>query len=249
MFRIITNLGDFSANLRGTVSLIVGCILAVAVFAFFIGPVHNYIQAKFVKLSGDDWVEDAGYFSLNPINSFHWVGIVSAFVVFMGFTKRVRYRRRYFHKPVLSTIGLSLSGVLTYFAFGIVFTFIYTLISSFRFYGMTNPSAIPSEELSALGCAFHVLFAMVMFLSRICVYSALFNLIPVPPMDMGEIVFLFLGRHWSDVVKRIDLIFSIGLFIFAFFVLGMPDSFFVSTAFNIIEMMEDAFRFIIKLFV
>ncbi len=249
MFRIVMNLGGYSANLRGTISLIVGCALAVAVFVFLVGPVHNFIQAKFIKLSGDDWVEDAGYFSLNPVNSFHWIGTASALVVLMGFTKRVRYRRRYFHRPVLSTIGLSLTGVLSYLACAVVFTFIYTLIGSFEFYGMANPSVMPSEELPFWGCVFHALFAMVLFLSRICVYSALFNLIPVPPMDMGEVVFLFLGHHWSDVVKKNDLIISVGLFVIAFFILGMPDSFLVNASYSIIEIMEDAFRFIFKLFV
>ena len=80
----------------------------------------NLVKAKVVKLCGDDWVEEAGYFSLNPANSFHWIGTFSAFLVFMGFTKRVRYRKRYLDAPVLGTILISLSGILTYFLFFVV---------------------------------------------------------------------------------------------------------------------------------
>ncbi len=248
MYRILMTLEDYSYNMRGMISFIIGLILATVLFMFVIGPLHNLIQAKVIKANGDDWVEDAGYFSMNPSKSFHWIGLLSVFVVFMGFTKRVRYRRRYFHAPVLGTIGVSFSGILTYFLSGVLLVFGYTLIGSFNFYGMTNPSVMPSEELSFWGCVFHTVFSAVFILSRMCIYSAFFNLIPIPPMDMGEMLFTFIGRHWSDVVKKNDLVISVGLFVIAFFVLGMPDSVLVKSSFNVIGMLEDAFGFIIKIF-
>lgn len=249
MYRIIMNLENYIDNKSGTVCFIAGLVLAIAVFTFVVGPVHNLIKARIVKLCGDDWVEDAGYFSLNPANSFHWIGTFSAFLVFMGFTKRVRYRKRYLDAPVLATFLISFSGVLTYFLFFLLFIFIVSLIGSFNLYGITNPSVMPEAELPFWGCVFHTIFSAVFFLSRICIYSAFFNIIPVPPMDMGEILFLFFGKHWADQIKKNDILFSIGIFLFAFFALGMPDSFLVNTSLDVIKFFEGIFTFFINIFI
>ncbi len=248
MYRIIMNLEQYTHNMRGTVSLIIGLVLATTIFMFVIGPLHNLIQAKVIKACGDDWVEEAGYLTMNPAKSFHWIGLISVFVVFMGFTKRVRYRRRYFHAPVLGTFLISFSGILTYFLSGALLIFACTLLGSFNPYGMANPSFMPAEELPFWGCVFHAVFSSLFFLSRMCIYSAFFNLIPITPMDMGEVVFNFIGRHWSDVVKKNDIVISVGLFVLAFFVLGMPDSFIVESSFSIIGMLEDSFGLLINIF-
>lgn len=248
MFRIITELELTGVNPKAAASLFIGCFLATLVFVIFVGPFHNFVQAKFIKLSGDDWVENAGYLTFNPKNSFHWIGALSSFVVFLGFTRRVRYRRRFFHRPVLATIGVSMSGVLVYFFCSVFFTFICTLIGNFGFYGIVNPfSAIP-EGLPYEGYIFHIFFSMIMFLSGICMYSAFFNLIPLPPLDMGEVLFLLFNSHWSSALKKNDLIVSVVIFILAFFVFGTSDSFLTETCNTILMAMQDAFRFLFQIF-
>ncbi len=249
MYRIIMNLDSYLENRNGTICLFIGMVLAMAVFVFLVGPVHNLVKAKVVKLCGDDWVEEAGYFSLNPANSFHWIGAFSAFLVFMGFTKRVRYRKRYLDRPFLGAVMISVSGILTYFLFFLFFAFLVSLLGSVNSYGMTNPSVMPETELPFWGCVFHTFFSCVFFLSRICIYSAFFNIIPIPPMDMGELVFTLLSKHWSDEIKKNDILFSIGIFLLAFFALGMPNSSFVLISLDVISFFENAFSFIINIFI
>lgn len=246
MYRILMSMDLFSMNPTGVVSLLVGYVLATAVFVLGVCPLHNYVQARVARSNGDDWVADAGYLTMNPRKSFHWIGLLSTFVVFMGFTKRVRYRRRYFDAPVLGTLWLCLSGVLTYFVCSVFFIIIYTFVSRFNTLGMTTPTLIPTESLSFFGSVFHSLFSMLFFLSRMCIYSAMFNLIPIPPMDMGDMVFTFLGQHWSDVIKKNDTLFAVGLFILAFFVLGMPDSFIANTSLDFINSVSNAVNFVIN---
>lgn len=239
----------YFVNTRGAVCLILGLILATAIFVFVVGPLHNLIQAKVAKLCGDDWVEDAGYFSMKPSNSFHWIGTFSAFLVFMGFTKRVRYRQRYLHAPVLGSFLISFSGILTYFLLFLVFAFLSTFMECLSLYGLTSPSTMPETELPFWGCVFHTVFSVSFFLTRMCMYSAFFNLIPVAPMDMGEVLFAFIGNHWREQIKKNDMIISVGLFVFAFFSLGMPGSFITEISLDIIYFFQDAFAVFINIFI
>ena len=249
MYRIIMNLDSYLENRNGTICFFIGMVLAMAVFVFLVGPVHNLVKAKVVKLCGDDWVEEAGYFSLNPANSFHWIGAFSVLLVFMGFTKRVRYRKRYLDRPFLGAVMISVSGILTYFLCFLFFAFLVSLLGSVNSYGMTNPSVMPETELPFWGCVFHVVFLAVFFLTRICLYSAFFNLIPLAPMDMGELLFAFIGKHWSEQIKKNEMLISVGLFLLAFLSLGLPNSFIVQTSLDIITFFQNGFSFIINIFI
>jgi len=248
LYRIIMNLQEYTHNISGTICLILGYLLACVLFVLVIGPMHNAIKGRAAWSNGDEWVAENGYLSMNPKMSFHWIGLLSVVVTRLGFTKRVRYRQRYFDAPVLGTIWLSLSGILTYLLCSAILVFFCALMGRVNSFDITTPTIVPQEQLPFFGCVFHTSFAMVFYASRMCIYSALFNLIPIAPMDMGEILFLLIGKHWSDVIKKNDLFISVGLFLLAFFVLGMPDSFVVTFSTDIITMMSSAFNFIINIF-
>lgn len=248
MYRIIMNLNEYTHNISGTICLVLGYLLACALFVLVIGPMHNSLKARAAWSNGDEWVAESGYLSMNPRMSFHWIGLVSLLVTRLGFTKRVRYRQRYFDAPVLGTMWLAFSGILTYLLCSAVLVFFCTLMGRVNSFDIINPTIIPQKQLPLFGCIFHTTFAMVFYASRMCIYSALFNLIPIAPMDMGEILFTFLGKHWSDMIKKNDLVISIGLFLVAFFAFGMPDSFLVTFSTDIITMLSSVYNFIINIF-
>lgn len=248
MYRIIMNLSQYTHNISGTICLITGYVLACALFMLVIGPFHNSMKARAAWTNGDEWVMEKGYLSMNPKISFHWIGLLSLLVTRMGFTKRVRYRLRYFDAPVLGTVWVSVSGILAYLLCSAVLAFFCALMARVNSFDIVNPTVVPQQELPFFGCVFHTSFAMVFYASRLCIYSALFNLIPIAPMDMGEILFTFIGKHWSDVIKKNDLVFSVVLFILAFFFLGMPDSFIVDLNGEIYSLMTSVFNFILNIF-
>ncbi|MBQ8001401.1 MAG: hypothetical protein IJ298_09455 [Ruminococcus sp.] len=248
MYRILLSLDNIVLDVAGWITLSIGFLLAMALYVLVICPLHNYVQARVARANGDEWIDESGYLTMNPVNSFHWIGALSVFVNFMGFSKRVRYRRRYFDAPFLGTLWLSLSGILVFFLCSVVFIVICAFFSRFNSFEITSPLYIYSDSLPVAGRIFHTFYSMMFFISRMCIYSALINVLPVPPLDMGELVFTFLGKHWSDLIKKNDAIISIGVFILAFFVLGMPDSLIPDIAINFIRAVTSATNFIINMF-
>ncbi len=249
MYKIVMNLQEYLISIPGTISLIIGYLLATALFIFVIGPFHNYIKSKVAAACGDEWVEEAGYFTMNPAKSFHWIGFVSVLITRMGFTKRVRYRRRYLDSPILGTIMIAVSGVLTYLVCCVVLLFVCSILSKVNTYGITNPATALRDTYSFDGYLFLTLYSALSYLPRICIYSALFNLIPVAPMDMGELLFIFFGQHWSDVIKKNDVLISLGLFVLAFLVFSLPNSFLVDFSNDFVNAITSASDFIVELII
>lgn len=238
MYEIIRDVQSYLDNIPGLVVLIVGYLLAVAIFVFVVNPVHNYVKYRVAVGCGDSRIKGEGFLTMAPHMSFHWIGTFSALVLQMGFASPVIHDREKFKRPILGTIFMALSGILTYLLFAFVALFFYAVLNSIGAFGISS-AYVPPMDAGFFAYIYYAVFAMFNFLTKICLYSSVFNLIPLVPMDMGDVLYMFMNTRWTDALRNNEILVGTALFIFAFFTIGQPDG-------AIIDICKDILVFVIN---
>ncbi|MCF4113432.1 MULTISPECIES: site-2 protease family protein [Dethiosulfovibrio] len=138
---------------------------------------HEFCHGWVAYQLGDPTARDAGRLTLNPLAHFDVIGAIMLLLFHFGWAKPVPIDPRYFGKPRRDMVLVSVAGVA-----GNIFTaFVVGLILRF-FPG-------PFMASPALG---RVMILMV----YVNVGLAVFNLIPIPPLDGSKLIYPLLPRSW-----------------------------------------------------
>lgn len=181
---------------RITEILIHGIILLIAF------PIHECAHALVAKWLGDDTAEKQGRITLNPLKHLDLFGTILMLFAGFGWAKPVPINPNKFKKRKLGMALSSLAGPVS----NLILAYIAMILSKILLYTET------SEELSII-----CINAML-----INVGLAVFNLIPVPPLDGSRIMLLILPEKlYFKVMKYENVIFII---LFAIIWLGLLDT-------------------------
>ncbi|MBQ7009300.1 MAG: site-2 protease family protein [Ruminococcus sp.] len=181
---------------RITEILIHGIILLIAF------PIHECAHALVAKWLGDDTAEKQGRITLNPLKHLDLWGTILMLFAGFGWAKPVPINPNNFKKRKLGMALSSLAGPVS----NLILAYIAMILSKILLYTET------SEELSII-----CINAML-----INVGLAVFNLIPVPPLDGSRILLLILPEKlYFKVMKYENIIFII---LFAIIWLGLLDT-------------------------
>lgn len=219
MYRIIQKASTYSDSPKTYAALIIGALLAILVFNFVIVPLHNCVKYFFIKRFGDCTAIEDGLCTMRPKPNIHVVGLLTSFLVNIGFANPAYFDTDEFRRPKLYSFIVSLSGVCTYFVSFFLFYFVYAVLKVNNVLGMSSLNFM-SENESLMGYIYYTFFVMVYYLALTCIYSAIFNLIPVFPLDMGDALYVHLPLNWQDALRNNEVFVSLGLFIIAFLYLG-----------------------------
>ncbi len=193
--RSYTYLIMFSTE-RITEILIHGIILLIAF------PIHECAHALVAKWLGDDTAEKQGRITLNPLKHLDLWGTILMLFAGFGWAKPVPINPNNFKKRKLGMALSSLAGPVS----NLILAYIAMILSKILLYTEI------SEELSII-----CINAML-----INVGLAVFNLIPVPPLDGSRILLLILPEKlYFKVMKYENIIFII---LFAIIWLGLLDT-------------------------
>ena len=164
----------------GLYTLLARCIVLVAII-----PLHECSHGWVANLLGDPTAKNQGRLTLNPIKHFDPIGSVLMLLTGFGWAKAVPVNMRYFKKPKRDMAITALAGPLSNLIFGFILLVVYRLV-----YGLFSPAAAAaSEPVQALFLGItEILWAMF----SINVSLAVFNLLPVPPLDGSRIISLVL---------------------------------------------------------
>lgn len=174
--------------------------------------IHEYAHGWAALRAGDPTAKYAGRLTLNPLAHLDMFGTVILPLVllfsggiFIGYAKPVPVNPYNFKNQKKGMIAVSLAGVLMNFLIAFVFSFVYVL-----------------AFVNSWGSLFFL--ELLKFVIYINIVLALFNLIPVPPLDGSKLLQALTPQKYQVMLAKFNAYGSFfGIFIaliVAFFILA-----------------------------
>lgn len=175
-------------------------LVAMLVVIFLVLPFHEWAHAYTAMKLGDTSVKYRGRLTLNPLAHIDVMGSLFLILFGFGWAKPVPVDSRNFKNEKR---GMAITAVM-----GPVANLVAGLVGAFIFYGIN--AFAPTFYISTFGS---YVYAFLSFYIQINVYLAVFNLIPIPPLDGSKIMFLFLPDKAVDFFYRYENYIMIVLFV------------------------------------
>lgn len=168
--------------------------------------VHEYMHGYVAKLFGDDTAEKYGRLTLNPAKHIDPFGFIMLLVCGFGWAKPVPVNLRYVKNARLASAVISIAGPLSNILLAFIGVFLYIL-----FYGY---SLMYDHTAFVMATTFFYVF------SSLNVGYAVFNMLPVPPLDGSRILTSLIPRKWAMLSFKYErysgIIFLVLLYLGAF---------------------------------
>ena len=183
--------------------------IAILIMSIVIHEVSHGFMAEYF---GDNTARNAGRLTLNPIKHLDLFGsiILPAFLILthagflFGWAKPVPYNPNNLSNRKWGTIAVAGAGVLANFLIAIIFGIIIHLAPSF---GLPPYDPFSPHPFYIITCAIVI----------INLALAIFNLIPIPPLDGSKILFSFLPESAFSFILAYEQYSLILLLIFIIF--------------------------------
>ncbi len=188
--------GDFS--IYSLISYVISSIFII----LFILPLHECAHGFAAYKLGDPTAKGLRRLTLNPLAHIDWFG--SAAIVFFGFgwAKPVPVNMRYFRNPKRDMAITALAGPLSNLLAAFVGTFLFNLF----LYIFIETGVLVTAAAS-------IVLDIFRFFAIINVSLAVFNLIPIPPLDGSRILTAFLPNRIYYRLMQYEQIFSLVLIV------------------------------------
>ena len=167
--------------------------------------IHEYAHAYIANKLGDDTAKRLGRLTLNPLKHLDPIGTILLLLVHFGWAKPVPVDPRNFKDPKKDMLYVAIAGpisnIITAIISGILLKFIiFDLASTGAFGAYTVP-----------------LIQFLVWMIFIGVVLAVFNMLPIPPLDGSRVLYGLLPDHLANSIKKIEtygilIVFGIILF-------------------------------------
>ena len=185
---------------RVSFEIIIAEILAVLVIIFLILPFHEWAHAFTASCLGDKGIKQRGRLSLNPLSHIDPIGALCMILFGFGWAKPVPIDSRNFKNPKLGMAITALMGPVANLVAGFVGMLINNALFCFARSFMTANVA---------GAFINVFLSFYIIVN---INLAVFNLLPIPPLDGSKILFAFLPDRAVEFCYRYQMFFFIALF-------------------------------------
>lgn len=170
---------------------------ATAFVVFCTLPLHEFAHAFAATKLGDDTPLKMGRLTINPMAHVHPIGAIMIFLCGFGYAKPVPVRMRNFKNPKRDMALVALAGPLCNLLQAFVYLFLYSFICTVK---DVNP-------------AFDYIALFFLFAADVNVGLAVFNLIPIPPLDGSRLLTALLPAKYYFKVMQYERQITIVLFI------------------------------------
>jgi len=185
-------------------------ILATLIVIFLIMPFHEYAHGFVAYKLGDNTAKSFGRLSFNPLHHVDPIGALAILLFGIGWAKPVPVDPRNFKNRRLGTFLVALAGPFANFLSAFLGGFILNALIKFNQGGLDNFAATTMQLFLE--------FFIVLNISL-----AVFNLIPIPPLDGSKILESCLPNRLVYKMYSYQRIISIVLLIAVFLgVLSYP---------------------------
>jgi Zn-dependent protease len=168
---------------------------------------HEYAHAFVAHSYGDDTAKQSGRLSLNPLRHLDPLGTIMIFLVHFGWAKPVPINPHRLQNPKKDMLWISAAGPLANMILALVSGILLRLI--FAAFGEPDQHSITG-----------LLTFMVILSLKINLALAIFNVLPIAPLDGSKILFgLLPPKHESKIylLERYGPFILIGLIVFGQF--------------------------------
>ncbi len=155
-----------------------------AIAVLIILPIHEFAHGYMAYKLGDNTAKDMGRLSLNPMRHLDPLGALCMVVFHFGWAKPVPINPRNFKNPKKGFALCALAGPLSNLLMAFFSAFIYLLLNAIfkRTIFATEFLVILAQNTALFFYIFHI----------INLSLAVFNLIPVPPLDGSRLISVIL---------------------------------------------------------
>lgn len=175
-------------------------LFALLLIIFLILPFHEWAHAFTALKLGDTSVKYRGRLSLNPLAHIDVLGSIFLLCFGFGWAKPVPVDSRNFKNE---KVGMAITAVM-----GPVANLVAALVGQLVLYAVLLLS--PHSFLSTQVCYYISLFLN--YYVTVNIYLAVFNLIPIPPLDGSKILFVFLPDRAVNFFYQYERYIMIVLF-------------------------------------
>lgn len=175
---ILLGEGDIRTKL-----ITLGILIIVMIISF---SFHEWAHAHAAHRNGDDTAKNLGRMTLNPAAHIDPIGFLLLMFVGFGWAKPVPVNPRNYRHYRRAEFQVSLAGIFT--------NIVIALISAFLYVALWIVSARTQREITPF------VFLFVELLGIINVSLAVFNFIPVFPLDGSHLFDLIFGRRFPRAV-------------------------------------------------
>jgi Zn-dependent protease len=170
--------------------------------------IHEVSHGIAAFLQGDPTAKNAGRLTLNPINHLDLFGsillpiifVITNSPIFFAYAKPVPYNPYNLRNQRWGPALVGLAGPLSNIIIAVIFSFVLRLFNA-------------SEAFTT------IIFVII----QVNVWLALFNLIPIPPLDGSKLLFSLIPARLYNVEEMLE---RYGFFVLIFFMFIVPSALF-----------------------
>lgn len=153
-------------------------ILSALAVIFLTSPIHEFAHGFIADRLGDPTARYQGRLTLNPFAHIDYMGALGILLVGFGGARPVPVNPYNFRNPKRDMAFVAVAGPLS------------NIVAAFVCMVLANLVLVTTRTL-----AFYYVFSFFYFIAQINVRLAVFNLIPVPPLDGSRILAQFLPNR------------------------------------------------------
>ena len=147
--------------------------------------VHEYSHGYIAYIYGDETAYRMGRLTLNPLAHLDPIGSMMILFVGVGYAKPVIVNPNNLRNPRKDMIKVAAAGPASNFILSFIGVFIFTLLA----------------KLGLLQNSFHLFFSYFIIINT---YLGLFNLIPIYPLDGGQIFGNVIAKYNPNIFRQLN---------------------------------------------